>query len=66
MKLHFQTLFVAIGLGIKRNGHIFAAILLGILFGNWIHNHPDKIPSKIAAKMWPLRFIPKPIATNNV
>ena len=42
MKLHFQTLFVAIGLGIKRNGHIFLAIILGILLGNWIHNNPDK------------------------
>ena len=40
MKLHLQTLFVAIGLGIKRNWHIFLAIILGILFGNFIHNHP--------------------------
>ena len=40
MKLHLQTLFVAIGLGIKRNWHIFLAIILGICFGNYIHNHP--------------------------
>lgn len=39
MKLHLQTLFVAIGLGIKRNWHIFLAIILGIWFGNYIHNN---------------------------
>ncbi|MBQ8887059.1 MAG: dicarboxylate/amino acid:cation symporter [Candidatus Gastranaerophilales bacterium] len=48
MKLHFQTLFVAIGLGIKRNGHIFLAIILGILFGNWIHNNPDKLQAVVS------------------
>ena len=37
MKLHLQTLFVAIGLGIKRNWGIFLAIILGLLFGNHIH-----------------------------
>ena len=41
MKLHLQTLFVAIGLGIKLNWHIFLAIILGISFGNYIHLHPD-------------------------
>ncbi len=40
MKLHVQTLFVAIGLGIKRNWHIFLAIILGIICGNWIHENP--------------------------
>ncbi len=40
MKLHVQTLFVAIGLGIKRNWHIFLAIIAGILFGNYIHENP--------------------------
>ena len=40
MKLHVQTLFVAIGLGIKRNWHIFIAIIAGILFGNFIHENP--------------------------
>lgn len=40
MKLHVQTLFVAIGLGIKRNWHIFLAIIAGILFGNFIHENP--------------------------
>lgn len=37
MKLHLQTLFVAIGLGIKRNWGIFLAIILGLVFGNYIH-----------------------------
>ena len=41
MKLHLQTLFVAIGLGIKRNWHIFLSIILGILFGNYVHSHPE-------------------------
>lgn len=39
MKLHLQTLFVAVGLGIKRNWHIFLAIILGIAFGNHIHSN---------------------------
>ncbi len=38
MKLHIQAL-VAIGLGIKRNGHIFLAIILGILFGAFLHKY---------------------------
>ena len=40
MKLHVQTLFVAIGLGIKRNWHIFLAIIAGVIFGNFIHENP--------------------------
>ncbi len=39
MKLHVQTLFVAIGLGIKRNWHIFLAIIAGIIFGNYLHEN---------------------------
>ncbi len=39
MKLHVQTLFVAIGLGIKRNWHIFLAIIAGIIFGNFVFEH---------------------------
>lgn len=39
MKLQVQTLFVAIGLGIKRNWHIFLAIIAGIIFGNYIYEH---------------------------
>ncbi len=41
MKLHVQTLFVAIGLGIKRNWHIFLAIIAGIFFGNYLNNNPE-------------------------
>ena len=41
MKLHVQTLFVAIGLGIKRNWGIFVAIILGLFAGNFIHEHPN-------------------------
>lgn len=41
MKLHLQTLFVAVGLGIKRNWHIFLAIIAGIFLGNYIHENPE-------------------------
>lgn len=41
MKLHVQTLFVAIGLGIKRNWHIFLAIIAGVIFGNYVHENPE-------------------------
>ncbi len=40
MKLHLQTLFVAVGLGIKRNWHIFLSIIAGLLFGNFLHENP--------------------------
>ena len=39
MKIAVATLFVAIGLGIKRNWHIFLAIIAGIIFGNYIHEN---------------------------
>ena len=47
MKLHIQTLFVAIGLGIKRNWHIFIAIIAGIIFGNYIHENIATMPALI-------------------
>ena len=47
MKLHIQTLFVAIGLGIKRNWHIFVAIIAGIIFGNYIHENIATMPALI-------------------
>ena len=41
MKLHMQIL-IALGLGIKRNWHIFLGIILGIMFGAFLHvnSHP--------------------------
>ncbi len=47
MKLQFQTLFVAVGLGLKRNWHIFLAIILGIILGNYIHSNPDNFNSLV-------------------
>ncbi|MGN0197133.1 MAG: dicarboxylate/amino acid:cation symporter [Candidatus Gastranaerophilaceae bacterium] len=38
MKLHMQIL-IALGLGIKRNGHIFVGILAGIILGIILHNY---------------------------
>ena len=49
MKNHVQTIFVAIGLGIKRNWHIFLAIILGVIFGNYIHAHSDIFSAGIPA-----------------
>lgn len=40
MKLHMQIL-IALGLGIKRNWHIFFGIIVGILVGIVLHNHPN-------------------------
>ncbi len=39
MKLHMQIL-IALGLGIKRNWHIFCGIILGIAAGVFLHHHP--------------------------
>ena len=47
MKLQFQTLFVAVGLGLKRNWHIFLAIILGIILGNYIHTNPENFKSLV-------------------
>lgn len=38
MKLHMQVL-IALGLGIKRNGHIFFGLIAGIIVGVIIHAH---------------------------
>lgn len=41
MKLHMQIL-IALGLGIKRNWHIFLGIVLGVLMGIFLHAHPNQ------------------------
>ena len=46
MKLHMQIL-IALGLGIKRNGHIFLGILGGIIVGILLHSHPNILASNI-------------------
>ena len=38
MKLHMQIL-IALGLGLKRNWHIFSGIILGIIAGIFLHSH---------------------------
>ena len=38
MKLHMQIL-IALGLGIKRNGHIFLGLIAGIILGFILHNY---------------------------
>ena len=37
MKFYMQVL-IALGLGLKRNWHIFAGLVLGIVVGIWLHN----------------------------
>ena len=46
MKLHMQIL-IALGLGIKRNGHIFLGIIGGIIVGILLHSHPNVLASNI-------------------
>ncbi len=42
MKLHMQIL-IALGLGIKRNWHIFFGIIAGVLVGVFLHGHPNAL-----------------------
>ncbi len=42
MKFHMQVL-IALGLGLKRNWHIFAGLILGVLVGIWLHNEPSPV-----------------------
>ena len=42
MKLHMQVL-IALGLGLKRNWHIFLGLLLGVGVGIWLHGHSSPI-----------------------
>ena len=40
MKLYMQIL-IALGLGLKRNWHIFAGLVLGVFAGIWLHREPN-------------------------
>ena len=42
MKLYMQVL-IAIGLGLKRNWHIFAGLVLGVFAGIWLHKDPNPV-----------------------
>ena len=46
MKLHMQIL-IALGLGIKRNWHIFFGIVAGVLLGIFLHSHHSAIVSSV-------------------
>ena len=46
MKLHMQIL-IALGLGIKRNWHIFFGIIAGILVGIFLHSHYNEVIANI-------------------
>lgn len=46
MKLHMQIL-IALGLGLKRNWHIFFGIIAGILVGIWLHGHENALVSNV-------------------
>lgn len=42
MKLHMQIL-IALGLGLKRNWHIFLGLILGIVTGIFLHGHSNPV-----------------------
>ncbi len=42
MKFYMQVL-IALGLGLKRNWHIFAGLVLGVIVGIWLHKAPNPI-----------------------
>jgi len=42
MKLYMQVM-IALGLGLKRNWHIFAGLILGIFAGVWLHTNQNPI-----------------------
>ncbi|MCM1338629.1 MAG: dicarboxylate/amino acid:cation symporter [Muribaculaceae bacterium] len=46
MKLHMQIL-IALGLGIKRNWHIFGGIIAGILVGVYLHGNPNVLVDNV-------------------
>ena len=46
MKLHMQIL-IALGLGIKRNWHIFFGIFAGIFVGVFLHSHPNMLVDNV-------------------
>lgn len=46
MKLHMQIL-IALGLGIKRNWHIFFGIFAGIVVGIFLHSHENPLVANI-------------------
>ena len=46
MKLHMQIL-IALGLGLKRNWHIFSGIILGIIAGIFLHSHEVPMVSAV-------------------
>ena len=46
MKLHMQIL-IALGLGIKRNWHIFFGIIAGIVVGIFLHSHENPLVANI-------------------
>ena len=46
MKLHMQLL-IALGLGIKRNWHIFFGIIAGLFVGVFLHSHPNALVNNI-------------------
>ena len=46
MKLHMQIL-IALGLGIKRNWHIFFGIIAGIFVGIYLHGHSNALIANI-------------------
>jgi hypothetical protein len=45
MKLHMQIL-IALGLGLKRNWHIFFGLIAGIIVGIFLNGHENVLLTK--------------------
>ena len=46
MKIHMQIL-IALGLGLKRNWHIFFGLIAGIFVGAWLHNTENVVLTNV-------------------
>lgn len=44
---NWMKIFIALGLGLKRNGHIFIGLIAGIFMGMFLHTHENPMVYKI-------------------
>lgn len=48
---NWMKIFIALGLGLKRNGHIFIGLIAGIFMGMFLHTHENPVIMKILVVM---------------
>ena len=56
MKLHMHVL-IALGLGLKRNWHIFFGIIAGVVVGVFLHSHQNPVIMSILTVPHQIHFI---------